>query len=196
MPPSVEPITELVAAARQGDRHAADRLYSSVYDELRRLGKRQRLRLGASETLNTTSVVHEAFLRLTAASRLDIADRGHFWAVTARAMRAVIVDAARRRLARKRGGDLAIDPISDDVLAEHPERSPEEILAVEDAMGRLENLDPRLAKVVELRFWAGLSEPEAAEVLGMSDRTLRRDWRRARAFLLAELAPGQPAPLS
>lgn len=193
--PHPEPITELVAAARAGDAAASERLYASVYDELRRLGRRQRLRLGASETLNTTAVVHEAFLRLTGAARLEIADRGHFWAIAARAMRAVIVDGARRRLAAKRGGAAGHDALGDDeVLAESPERSPEEILALEVAMQRLAAVDARLAQVVELRFWAGLSEPEAAAALGVSDRTLRRDWRRARAFLLAELGDVEAAP--
>lgn len=180
---------ELLQAARTGLPGAGQRLYEDVYAELHRVARRQRLRWGASPTLNTTAVVNESYLRLSRGTDLQAEDRRHFLNLAARAMRSVLIDAARRRATAKRGGDPELAPL--EALGDLPdielERAPEDLLALDSALARLERAEQRLARVVELRFFCGLSEPEAAAALGVADRTVRRDWRKARAFLLAEL---------
>lgn len=180
---------ELLQDARSGAPEADQRLYEDIYAELRRVARRQRLRWGASPTLNTTAVVHESYLRLCRGTDLQAEDRQHFLNLAARAMRSVLIDAARRRATAKRGGDPELTPLDEaDELPEIAlERAPEDLLALDAALVRLERAEARLARVVELRFFCGLSEPEAAAALGVADRTVRRDWRKARAFLLAEL---------
>lgn len=157
-----------------------DALLPAIYDELKRMA-RQRLRKGQPLTmLDTTALVHETWFRL--ASRLGLLqqDRAHFFAYAARAMRSVIVDAARERSAQRRGGDVAHVPLDTRV----PEyEADEQVLRVHAALVDLERLDARLARVVELRYFVGLDEVEAAEVMGVSRRTLQRDWTKARALL-------------
>jgi RNA polymerase sigma factor (TIGR02999 family) len=181
---ATDTITELLAAWRGGDRDAAARLMPLVYDELRALARRQ---LGGrgGETLRTTALVHEAYLKLGRRSRLVVEDRHHFFAIAARAMRQLVVDHARRRVATKRGG--AERPLSLDE-AEIPivERAAD-ILALDDALERLAEVDESLSRVVELRFFAGLSVEETAGALDCSPRTVKRDWQKARAFLYREL---------
>ena len=180
-------ITALLAAARGGDRGASDELFALVYGQLRSHARRQLGRVDPGQTLSTTALVHEVYLRLARQDAVPARDRGHFFAVAATAMRQIIVDHARRRHARKRG--LGIRPEALDEARVGSDARAEEVLAVDQALSRLEALDPRLGRLVELRFFAGLSVEEAAEALDVTDRTLRRDWRKACAFLAHELEP-------
>ena len=179
-------ITEWVAAARAGDRAAADRLYRAVYQELRRLARAQRSRLRASDTLSTTVVVHELYLRLERASPLAVADRNHFFSLAARAMRQILIDEARRVLAEKRGGGAPEVALDTGFELASPER-PAELVALDEALSELAAQDAALAHLVELHFFAGLSFDEIAAASERSERSLRRDWRRARAFLYDRL---------
>ena len=179
-------ITQLLSAARRGDRGALDRVVSIVYDEIRRIAHRQLRRVGRSDTLNTTAVVHEAYLKLAGASGASWEDRAHFLNVAATAMRQVLVDHARTRARKKRGG--GVRPfLLDEADAPVAERAAE-IVELDDALSQLAHLNERLGRVVELRFFAALSVEETAKVLGVSERTVKRDWRTARAFLYRALA--------
>ncbi len=181
--------TALLAAARAGDRAVADDLFNRLYDQLHRLAHAQLAAHGkAGATLNTTVLVHEAYMRLAGPAGIDAADRAHFFNLAARVMRHVIVDFARRRDAEKRGGGIVkvdLDQISE--LAEPEAALPSELLALDTALAELEKGSPDLGRLVELRFFAGLGLEEIATLLGRSERSLKRDWRRARAFLLARL---------
>jgi RNA polymerase sigma factor (TIGR02999 family) len=179
-----EAITELLAAWRGGDRGAVDRLMPLVYEQLRALAHRQ-VSGRNGRTLQTTALVHEAYLKLARHSHLVIQDRHHFFAVAAKAMRQLVVDHARRRLAEKRGGRL--QPISIDVVGLPDGERAAELVALDEALNRLSQLDESLSRVVELRFFAGFSVEETATVLGCSPRTVKRNWRKARALLHAEL---------
>jgi RNA polymerase sigma factor (TIGR02999 family) len=158
-----------------------------VYQELHALAHRQLNRGPRDGTLSTTTLVHEAYLKLGDHERLELHDRGHFFALAARAMRQIVLDGARRHAADKRGGGLRRIELEDGKIA--CEERATEILALDGALEKLEALDPRLAAVVELRFYGGLSVEEAAEALGSSPRTIKRDWQKARAFLFRELTP-------
>lgn len=183
-------ITQLLARAREGDRVALDEMLPLVYEELRRMASVRRPRGGADSLLNTTALVHEAYLKLFDRSRLELKDRQHFFAVAAMAMRQIVVDHARASGSGKRGGDRRRVDLDSQLVG--TEDRAEEILAIDEALGRLTQVDARLARVVELRFFAGLSEEEIGEVLGRDARTVRRDWRKARA-LLHELMSGEEA---
>jgi RNA polymerase sigma factor (TIGR02999 family) len=191
--------TALLAAARAGDRDAYDRVFASVYEELRRVASRQAARLGAGESMSTTVVVHEAYLKLVGAPGRGIAagnDRIHFFALAARAMRQILVDHARHRGRRKRGSGAAHLPVEAlELAADAP--PVEDLLALDCALERLAAVDTELARLVEWRFFAGLTLEEIAPLTGVSERTLKRDWQVARAFLARELAgagPEAPAP--
>lgn len=173
-------ITALLTALRDGDRGALDRLFPLVYRELHDRAHRQLARHRPGETLSTTALVHEAYLKLTDSAHQSYQDRVHFFAVASRAMRQILVDYARRTTAAKRGGGhpVSLDP---DAIA-NPGRA-EELLALDEALTQLEKLDGRLARIVELRFFGGLSVEETSDVLEISPRTVKRDWRKARAFL-------------
>ena len=173
-----------LTAARHGDAAAFGRAFEAAYAELRRLAHRQLRRLRPGQTLTTTSLVHEAFVKLVR-SPADTLDRAHFLALAARAMRQILVDYARQRQARKRGGDLRRTTFDDDSIS--VEMIAEEMVGIDRALTRLESLDERLARVVECRFFGGMTEEEVAEALGITARTVRRDWQKARAFLLREL---------
>lgn len=174
-------ITQLLIAFRQGDRGAMDQIFPLVYDELRVLARGQLSRRRGGNTLNTTALVHEAYLKLIEQSRADWNDRAHFRAVAAVAMRHILVDYARRRGAVKRGGEAHQTLADDNKLG--LEVRVEEILAIDEALDALAELNERLAKLVELRFFGGLTVEETAEAMGTSERTVKRDWRKARAFL-------------
>ena len=174
-------ITGLLAAYRNGDAGALDRLFPLVYGDLRERAHRQLARRRPGETLSTTAVVHEAYLKLTDSAHQDYQDRVHFFAVASQAMRQILVDYARRKTAMKRGGAVKLIDLDPDLVGD-PDRA-EELVALDDALLRLEALDPRLGRTVELRFFGGLSVEETATALGISARTVKRDWRTARAFL-------------
>jgi RNA polymerase sigma factor (TIGR02999 family) len=183
-------VTLLLRAAADGDRDAVDRLYAHVYPQLRRLA--HRVRAGrAGETLSTTALANEAYVKLARGRVADWHERAHFFAVAARAMRQVVMDAARRRIARKRGGDGGFAVSLDEGLHASPVRATE-LLALDDALERLAAIAPRRAAVVEHRFFGGLTTEDVAAVLGVSTATVERDWRAARAWLASELADGAP----
>lgn len=178
-------ITELLDAARDGDRSALDRVLATLYQELHAMARRQ-LAGQHGHTLDATALVHEAYLKLAARHTARFDDRAHFFAYAASAMRSVVVDYARQRLAQKRGGDLhRVTELPEEV--EGGLRLDEEMLGLDAALTRLAAVDPRLAQVVELRYFAGLSELEIAALLKRSERSIRRDWQKARVFLLASL---------
>lgn len=183
-----ETVPDLLAAAASGDADAVDRLYPLVYEDLRRRASRQRQRHLGSATLNTTALVHESYLKL-AASPPDARDRSHFLAIAARAMRQVLVTYAERQTAQKRGGTRP-DARLDDTpgLASITDGQAEDLLSLHGALGQLEAaVGARPARVVECRFFAGLSVEETAEALGVSAPTVKRDWRAARAWLFTRL---------
>lgn len=182
-------LTTLLREAAQGDASAGEQLYRTVYPELRRLARRLRGR-GAQETLGTTALVHEAYLKLAGGRPVSWQDRAHFFGVAARAMRQVIVDSARRRLSAKRGDGRAALSLAE-VDASVPLR-PDELVALDEALDRLERISPRRARIVEHRFFAGLTTEEIAELLEISVATVERDWRAARAWLAAALQERSP----
>jgi RNA polymerase sigma factor (TIGR02999 family) len=177
--PPAEADDRLLRAAREGDKTALDALFALAYDELRRLARRVRRRDG--DTLTTTALVHEAYLKLAPAGRLPANDRAHFRFLIGRAMRQVLVDSARRRLSQKRGGSDICVTLDDDAHTEP--LSPARLIDVNGALEQLERLDPRRAAVVECRFFAGLDVEETATALQLSTATVKRDWRVARAWL-------------
>jgi RNA polymerase sigma factor (TIGR02999 family) len=187
-------MTRLLAAARSGDAAAASSIYDHVYAELKRLARAQLGAHGrAGATLDTTALVHEAYLRLSGPTGLAVKDRAHFFNLAARVMRHVIVDTARRRDALRRGGDVVAVTVDEGMLSGGVESIAVEVLALDAGLAALEAWSPDLARVVELRFFAGLELEELVPMLGRSERSLKRDWRRARAFLQAHLA-GTPLP--
>lgn len=178
-------ITRLLLLWGEGKKEAADELFGLLYRELRRLAHLQLRRRRPGETLSTTALVNEAYLKLVDRSRLSLAGRHHFYSLAARAMRQILVDYARRQGSEKRGGKALRSELE---AGEIPvaERTAE-LVAIDEALTELEALEPRLGRVVELRFFAGLSVEEAAQVLEVGERTVRRDWQKARAFLYRHL---------
>jgi RNA polymerase sigma-70 factor, ECF subfamily len=179
-------LPNLIRAARDGDTAAEGRLASAVYPELRRLARRYLSGERAGHTLQTTELVHEAWLRLFAAETVTYQDRAHLMALMATQMRRVLVDHARRRNALKGPGAAIRVALGDDLVG--TPAPDEDILAVDEALRALEALDPRASRVVELRFFAGMGEEEAALALEVSVSTLKRDWAFARAWLFDRLA--------
>lgn len=178
-------ITQWLDAARDGDRAALDRVLGTLYHELHAMARRQ-LAGQYGQTLDATALVHEAYLKLIGRRDVQFDDRAHFFAYAASAMRSVVVDYARQRLAQKRGGDLhRVTELPDDV--EGGLRLDEDMLGLDTALTKLSAVDAKLAQVVELRYFAGLSEQEIAELLKRSERSIRRDWQKARLYLLASL---------
>lgn len=182
-------ITQVLAAVRAGDPGSLDELFTLVYDELKSQAHRHLNRVGRARTLNTTALVHEAWLRLAASDAPDWEHRRHFFCVAARAMRQIVIDQARRRRAAKREGKLERVDLEERDLA--VDEQAEQLFALDAALRRLESNDPRLGQIVELRFFAGLSVEDTARALDVSDRTVKRDWRLARAFLYRELDVAQ-----
>ncbi len=181
---NVESVTELLADAQAGRADAWDRIYAVLYDELHRIARSQ-IRQRAHGRISATSLVSEGWLRL-ASAHFSVENRRHFTALVARAMRFVLMDEARKEMSEKRGDGqraLSLDESSDP--GQHSTLV--EMVALDDAITRLSRLDKRLAQLVEMRYFGGMDEDEIAASLGVTDRTLRRDWRRARAFLLAQL---------
>ena len=184
-------ITEALAVLRRGAPEAMDQLLPLVYADLRRIAHRQLAAEATGHTLCTTALVHEAYLRLADQTRAQWVDRAQFFAVAARTMRRVLVDYARRHWAKRRGGGAHRRPVTldgaDDAGALAVAERADELLALDEALERLAAVDERLARVVECRFFAGLTEAEAAEALGVSQRTVARDWLMAKGWLYREL---------
>lgn len=187
--PERQAVTDALAAARSGGPAALDRLFPLVYQELCRLAHRQLGLEVSGHTLSTTALVHEAYLKLVGQTDAPWRDRAYFFAVAATAMRRILVDHARRHRAARRGGANRTRVELDDVEIAVTERAAE-IVALDDALQRLADLDPRQAKVVECRYFAGLTEAETAEALGVSVRTVAREWLTARGWLYRELEYG------
>jgi RNA polymerase sigma factor (TIGR02999 family) len=179
-------LTTLLDAARLGDDAALDQLCSVMYRELRELAHARLKRSEQITLLDTTSLVHEAYLRLTKVGRLDVSGRAHFLAYAARVMRSIIVDFVRQRRADRRGGEQLHVTLNTDI-AESAHAEIDQVIRVNDALLDLEQVDGRLVRVVEMRYFAGMSEQEIAECLGVTERTVRRDWEKARALLSAAL---------
>ena len=176
-------VSLLLQSWRLGDQTALDRLVPLVYDELHRIAHRYMLRERANPTLQTTALVHEAYLRLVDVKDVEWQDRAHFFAISAKLMRQILVDIARSRRYKKRGGNAK--KISLDKALSIPIKH--SFLEIDEALSALSEVDSRKSKVVELRFYGGLSVKDAAEVLGISAETVKRDWRLAKAWLLCEL---------
>lgn len=178
-------ITQWLDAARGGDRDALDRVLSTLYHELHSMARRQ-LAGQHGQTLDATALVHEAYLKLIGRREAQFDDRAHFFAYAASAMRSVVVDYARQRMAQKRGGDLhRVTDLPEDL--EGGVRLDEDMLSLDVALNRLASVDARLAQVVELRYFGGLSELEIADLQKRSERSIRRDWQKAKMLLLASL---------
>lgn len=184
------PLTSLIQRAHQGDGRAADDLYAAVYDELRRLAHGVR-RDESAQTLNTTALVHEAWIKLAASPASEVASRAHFKHIAARAMRQVLVDQARARRAAKRGGGMAAVTLEESLAPGWETADSLEVVALDEALRELEEVDPRAAKVVECRFFGGMEVEETAAALGISTATVKRDWRVARAWLARALGDGR-----
>jgi RNA polymerase sigma-70 factor, ECF subfamily len=185
---SPQEITRLLADWHAGDRGALERLAPLVYAELRRIARSQIGRERAGHTLQATALVNEAYLRLAGGEGLALQDRAHFYAVCAQVMRHVLVDHARAHARDKRGGGAAHVPLDEAAVAAG--QGSDELVALDEALRGLEEVDPQKARVVALRYFAGLSIEETAEVLGVSPTTVRREWRRAKAWLFRAIAEG------
>jgi RNA polymerase sigma factor (TIGR02999 family) len=174
-------ITRLLASVRQGNREAIDVVFNLVYAELHSAARRQLARARPGQTLETTVLVHEAYLKLVDSAQANWTDRGHFFAVAAKAMRQIIIDYARWTSRKKRGGN--IQKISLDGIDVASEERASELLVLDDALTKLESFSEGLARIVELRFFAGLSIEETGEALSLPPHQIKREWRKARAFL-------------
>jgi RNA polymerase sigma factor (TIGR02999 family) len=182
----MEQLTQLLQQAHAGDETARERLFAVAYQELR-MHARGLLRAGGRNTfLDTTVLVHESFLRFQQAGRLHGSDRGHFFAYAGRIMRSVVVDFARKRQAERRGGEFERVSL-DTQLAEDLRASDEQMLRINEALAALQEVDLRLVQVVEMRYFVGMTEAEIADELGIAERTVRRDWEKAKLLLLATL---------
>ena len=177
--------TDLLLRAGAGEPGAVASMFPLVYDELRRLAHRRLSREPTGRTLGTTELVHEAYLRLIDQTRVQWTGRAHFMGVAATAMRRILVDRARARRSLKRGGALA--PVSLDALDLGPDEPAELFVALDEALDRLRELDARQARVVECRFFGGMTEEETAEALGIGLHTAKRDWSKAKSWLYREL---------
>ncbi|HYF16189.1 MAG TPA: ECF-type sigma factor [Phycisphaerales bacterium] len=185
--PGDETVTDALASLERGEAGARERLMALVYDELRALARARMAEESPGATLEPTALVHEAYLRLVG-ERAPWRSRGQFFGAASLAMRRILVDRARARAAQKRGGDRDRVTVAD--FEADPAAGGVDIVALDDALTRLGAMDARLAEVVQLRFFAGLSVEQTAEALGSSERTVKRDWSFARAWLHKELAAG------
>ena len=194
--PTPEPqrLTQLLVAWSDGDQKALDELFPLVYDELRQMARRQMRRERPGHTLRTTALVNDAYLRLVDQRQVRWQNRAHFFAIAAQMMRRILVDHARAKRYEKRGGGAVHVPIEEAAVLAHGKEA--EVIALDEALQALAEVDPRRSRVVELRYFGGLSNEEIAEVLKVSPNTVTRDWNMARAWLYQELsgaAPDNPA---
>lgn len=178
-------ITKYLEKARKGDSEAFNRVYSLVYDELRSIAHRQLFNQRRGESLNTTALVHETYERLIGNSQIEWQDRNHFFALTSKAMRYVLVDYARSRTAKKRGGKF--DHLSLDTIQLAVDKRSAELESLDEALQLLSKYDKRLEKIVELKFFGGLNYQEIAGILNISQRTVRRDWQSARTWIYSAM---------
>jgi RNA polymerase sigma-70 factor (ECF subfamily) len=183
--PTTQQVTELLQAWRQGDETALDRLLPVVHQELRRLARRYMLRERSGHTLQPTALVNEAYLRLVNARQVNWQNRAHFFALSAQVMRRILVDSARAHTEQKRGGGNPRITLDEDFMG--AQEKGQNLVALDDALKALAAVDPRKDRVVELRFFGGLSVEETAEVLKVSSNTVLRDWRLAKMWLKREM---------
>ena len=181
-------LTELLICARDGDAPASARLFELVYAELKRMAHQRLRRIGGEGPLNTTALVHESYLRLSERGQLLPSDRAAFFCYVGRVMRSVVIDHVRERLAQKRGGNEVFVTLTTDIEGETFDD--ERLLAVNAALDTLEKVAPEFHQLVEMRYFAGLSMREVAELRGMSTRTVEREWKKARALLQQLMAEG------
>jgi RNA polymerase sigma factor (TIGR02999 family) len=184
--PSAQNVTEMLRDWRNGDQEALEQLIPVVYDELHRQAARYLRREHPGHTLQTTALIHEAYLRLIKQQNIEWQNRAHFYAIAARLMRQILVDHARRRQATKRGGSDIKVPLEEAMVISPGENV--DLVALDEALTRLAAIDPQQSRIVELRYFSGLSVEETAEVLGVSSRTVNRDWNVAKAWLRQQIA--------
>lgn len=183
-------ITELLGAWRNGNQEARDHLIAAVYGELRRLAHHHLRRERPGHTLQTTALVHDAYLQLVDQRNVQWQSRAHFFGIAAHLIRRILVEYARRRAAGKRGGRDAVRvPLDPELTVSHPRDVA--VVAIDDALHALSSVDPQQSRIVELRFFGGLTVEETADVLNISPRTVKRDWRMAKAWLQRELESGR-----
>jgi RNA polymerase sigma factor (TIGR02999 family) len=182
-----DPPTDVLSELRKGKRESLDHLLPLVYEELRRMARRHLAAGDRGATMQTTGLVHEVYLKLVDQARAQWKDRAHFLALASLAMRHVLVDRARARIALKRGGLQRPLTLEEEEIA--ADDQPESLLQLHEALNRLAEVEPRLAQIVECRFFGGLSEEEIAEALGLVVRTVQRDWTKARILLRHALSP-------
>jgi RNA polymerase sigma factor (TIGR02999 family) len=183
--PTGSGITALLREWRDGDHHALERLTPLVYRELYRVAKRHMAHENREHILQSTALINETYVQLCKLDGMDFRDRGHFFAVCARLMRRILTDYARSRLSAKRGGKTQLITFDENLVA--PPEPPVDLVALDDALNALSKLDERQSRVVELRFFAGLSAKETGEVLDVSERTVKQDWQVAKLWLMREL---------
>ena len=189
------PITRLLQLAAKGDRAALDQIYASLYPDLKRIARARLRQQGRAENMGTTTLLHESFIRLVNAAELRLVDRRHFFAYAARTMRNVIIDSAREHLAERRGGGAAHETLGGDAALQVADTHvSEELIRVSEALRELEAIDPELAELVDMRYFGGYSEAEIAELQGITDRTVRRRWDKARAWLYVALSDSPLPP--
>ena len=186
--PSQPDVTQLLLDWSRGDQSSLDKLLPVVYQELRRLAQHYLRQERPDHTLQATALVHEAYLKLIGAQSVEWQNRAHFFAVAAQVMRRVLVDMARQRRAQKRGGGLKV-PL-DEALGLPGEEGGVDLVGLDEALDRLAEVDPQQSRIIELRYFGGLSVEETAEALGVSPRTVKREWRVARAWLKREVQQG------
>src|SRR5215831_3465292 len=174
-------LSTLIASADQGDRAAADQLFSTLYDELHRMARRELSKRAAGMTLGATTLLHEAYLDISDREGVTFPDRNRFMGYAARAMRGLIIDYARRRQAQKRGGEFELTSLSTSIA--EPSADADELTRLSSALDELEVTDPGLARVVDLKFFGGFSFAEIASMMAVSERTVQRDWQKARIYL-------------
>ena len=185
---ALPPITRLLQQAAEGDRTALDEVYASLYPDLKRIARARLRQQGRGDDLGTTTLLHESFVRLVNAAQLRLVDRRHFFAYAARTMRNIIIDSARQHLAERRGGGVAHDTLGGDEALQVAGTGPsEELIRVSEALQALEAVDPDLAQLVDMRYFGGYSESEIAALQEVSERTVRRRWDKARAWLYMAL---------
>ena len=183
-------VTGLLVAWRSGETDAGDRLFAAVYDDLRRVARGKLRSERDGHTLDTTALVHEAYIRLVDQTRTDWTDRSQFFAVASRVMRRILIDHARKRRASKRGGSrvsVTLGSANDSPALAIADERADNLLAVDEALTRLAARDIRLAQVVEYRFFGGLTDAETGAILGLTERTVQRDWAKAKDWLYQEL---------